>query len=422
MSIPTDPDYARELDDQDELGPFRARFIIDEPELIYLDGNSLGRLPTESVARAESLITGQWGKRLVRGWNESWFELPQRIGAKIAQLIGATGEEVIVADSTSVNLFKLVTAALGARPDRTKVVSDDLNFPSDLYILKSALNLAGENYRLELLRSPDGTMVPTARLSEAVDSDTALVVLSHTAFKSGYVYDMPEVTAVAHRSGALVLWDLSHSAGVMPLSLNSATVDLAVGCTYKYLNAGPGAPAFLYVRRDLQDQLHNPIAGWFGHQDPFDFALDYQPSPDIRRFLSGTPPVISLALIEPGVDLVLEAGLGRLRAKSVQQTEYLVDLWKELLAPLGFQLNSPRDASRRGSHVSFAHPDSLRIDQALIDRMGVIPDFRHPENIRFGVSPLVTTYFELHSAVMALRTIVTERLYEHYPGRRQGVT
>jgi kynureninase len=412
MTIRTDLAYAQELDDRDELHEFRQRFIIHEPGLIYVDGNSLGRLPRGSLAWGRDLIGRQWGGRLIRAWNESWFHLPERIGVKIAQLVGAAADEVIVADSTSVNLFKLAVAALRTRPGRTRLVTDDLNFPSDLYVFQSALRVLGPEYRLEVVRSLDGMTLPIDLLEKAIDDRTALVALSHTSFKSGYVHDMKAVTALAHQRGALMLWDLSHSVGAVPLALGETAADLAVGCTYKYLCGGPGAPAFLYVRRDLIETLPNPIAGWFGQENQFGFDLDYRPAPGLRQFLTGTPPVLSLALIEPGVDLVLEAGLERIRAKSVAQTEYLIGLWEALLAPLGFTLNSPREARCRGSHVSFGHHEGWRIDRALIERMGVIPDFRHPDNIRIGVCPLSTTFAELHAAVMALHQVVVARLYE----------
>jgi kynureninase len=422
MSFSTGPEYALALDEQDPLARFRNRFVIDDPSQVYLDGNSLGRLPKETVARAQEVVGDQWGKGLIGSWNEGWCHLPEQVGAKIARLLGAEAGEVVVADSTSVNLFKLAVAALRARPERRRIVTDDLNFPSDLYILQSALKLVGGEGRLEIIRSPDGLTGPVEAIGAAIDTDTALVALSHTAFKSAYVYDMAEVTALAHRSGAMMLWDLSHSAGAMPLSLAEAEVDLAVGCTYKYLNGGPGAPAFLYVRRDLQERLENPVAGWFGQQDPFAFALEYQPVRDLRRFLTGSPPVVSLALIEPGVDLLLEAGLERIREKSIRQTEYLIALWEALLAPLGFTLRSPRESHIRGSHVSLGHPEGLRIAQALVEQMCVVPDFRHPDNIRLGVCPLYTTYREIHAAAIALEAIVRERIYEQYSPERHGVT
>ena len=302
------------------------------------------------------------------------------------------------------------------------MVTDDLNFPSDLYLLQGALRLAGAGRRLVRVPSPDGIHVSIEALAEAITPATALVTLTHTSFKSGYIYDMPAVTELAHRAGALMLWDLSHSVGAMPLDLNGAGVDLAVGCTYKYLNGGPGAPAFLFVRRALQAELLNPMWGWFGQQGQFDFGLDYTPGPGLQRFLVGTPPMLSTAAIEPAVELVLEAGLDRLRAKSVQQTEYLITLWEELLAPLGVALNSPRDPARRGSHVSLGHPEGLRIDRALIEDMAVIPDFRYPDNIRLGIAPLYTSFVDIYEGLTRLRRVLVERLYEKYPVERPDVT
>ena len=414
--------HAEALDSSDPLAAFRDEFVIADPDLIYLDGNSLGRMPRRSAERLQAVVEHEWGRRLIRGWNEGWFSAPQRVGDKIARLIGAQPGEVILADSTSVNFFKLVMAALAARPDRPAVVTDDLNFPSDLYVLQGALRLAGPGRRLVQVHSDDGLTVPLAALAAAITPQTALVTLTHTAFKSGFVYDLPAVTTLAHEAGALMLWDLSHSVGAMPLEMGAAGVDLAVGCTYKYLNGGPGAPAFLYVRRDLQADLLSPIWGWFGQQSQFDFKLDYQPGPGLQRFLAGTPSILALAAVEPGVDLLLEAGLHRLRAKSVQQTEYLIALWQEWLQPLGVTLNSPRDPAQRGSHVSLGHPEGLRIDRALIEKMNVIPDFRYPDNIRLGVAPLNTTFSEIHEALTRLRRVLTDRLYEQYPFERPQVT
>lgn len=418
----TSAGYARMLDEQDELAGFRSRFVIDEPDLVYLDGNSLGRFPKTTAERLSQVIGGEWGVRLIRSWNEGWFDLPERIGAKIARLVGAWPDEVIMADSTSVNLFKLVLAALPQRPGRVKVVTDNLNFPSDLYILEGALRLAGPDYHLVVVPSTDGIHGPAAEMAEAIDQNTALVVLSSTTFKSGYTYDLTAVTNMAHQAGALILWDVSHSIGAMPLAFADAGVDLAIGCSYKYLNGGPGAPAFIFVKHDLQEKLDNPISGWMGRHEPFDFALHYQPAPGLRRFLTGTPPIISLAAVEPGIDLLLEAGLDQVRAKSVAQTEYLIALWERLLAPLGFRLNSPTDPARRGSHVSLGHEDGYRIDQALIEEMGVLPDFRYPDNIRLGIAPLYNSFSDVHAVVTRLRTIVVRKLHEKYPRFHSGVT
>src|SRR6266567_239385 len=422
MTIPIDEAYASELDERDPLAHIRERFVITDPDLIYMDGNALGRLPQETVTLAEDLIYQQWGTRLIRSWNEGWFSAPERVGAKIARLIGAQPQEVIVADSTSVNLFKLVVAALRVQQGRTRILTDNLNFPSDLYVLQGAIDLLGQQHQLEVLPSPDDIHGPVAALQAQLDDQVALVTLSHTVFKSGYMYDMAAITAAAHAAGALVLWDLSHSVGAVPVDLNAAQADLAIGCTYKYLNGGPGAPAFLYVRRDLQDVLRNPIAGWMGQRDLFNFELEYRPTTGLRHFLTGTFPVVSLSLIESGVDLLLEAGLHNLRAKSQRQSEYLINLWEEFLKPLGFTLNTPREADRRGSHVSLGHTECLRIDQALIHEMNVLPDFRPPDTIRLGIAPIYTSFRDIHSAVMCMQKVVTNHLYEKYPRQAPVVT
>lgn len=418
----TSADYAHQLDQEDKLASFRGRFLFADPNLIYLNGHSLGRLPLESAARLQTTIEQEWGDRLIRGWNEGWFMLPERVGGKLAPLLGARPDEITLADSTSVNLFKLAMAALHARPGRHKIISDDLNFPSDLYILQGAAKVAGDQHYLEIVASADGLTGPVEQLAAAIDDDTALVSLSHTVFKSGYTYDLAAITQLAHQAGALVLWDVSHSAGVIPLHLSQANVDLAVGCTYKYLNGGPGSPAFLYVRHDLQDSLANPISGWMGQKELFNFGLDYQPVPGLRRFLTGTPAVLSLAALEPAVDLLLEAGIEPVRAKSVQQSEYLIALCQALLLPLGFSLKSPRPAEQRGSHVALGHSEGFRITRTLIEEMNILPDFRAPDNIRFGISPLYNSYTDIHTAVSRLCDVVTGRLYEKYPLDRPVVT
>jgi kynureninase len=422
MTLRTDAAYADELDAQDPLAHFRQRFVVEDPDLIYLDGNSLGRLPNATAALADDLVRRQWGARLIRGWNEGWFTAPERVGAKIARLIGAAADEVIIADSTSVNLFKLAVAALRAQPGRRRVVTDDLNFPSDLYVLQGAIDLLGAGHRLEIVPAPDGIHGPVDALRAALDEQAALLTLSHTVFKSGYVYDMAELTAAAHDAGALTLWDLSHSVGAVPVDLNGAGADLAIGCTYKYLNGGPGAPAFIYIRRDLQERLSNPITGWMGQQNLFGFELAYRPAAGLRRWITGTPPVLSLALVEPGVDMLLEAGLDRLRTKSEQQSEYLIGLWETELAPRGFRLNSPRDVRRRGSHVSLGHAEGLGIDLAMINDLNVLPDFRTPDNIRLGIAPIYTSFRDIHTAVARMRRIVDERLYARYADQAPVVT
>jgi len=422
MTFPADAAYAQALDAADPLAHFRARFVSTDPDLIYLDGNSLGRLPNTSVALAQTIVARQWGDGLIRSWNEGWFDMPERIGAKLARLVGAQPGEVILADATSVNLFKLVVAALRHQRERTRILTDDLNFPSDIYIVQGAIDLLGSQHRLEVIPSPDGIHGPVEALTAALDDDVALVTLSHTVFKSGYTYDMAAITARAHSAGALVLWDLSHAAGSVPVDLDSARADLAVGCTYKYLNGGPGAPAFLYVRRDWQEQLANCITGWMGQRELFAFGLDYAPATGIRRFLSGTPPVLSMGLVEPGVDLLLEAGMDALRAKSVQQTAYLIGLWETLLEPLGYTLNSPRDSARRGSHVALGHAEGFRIARALIQDCHVLPDFRAPDNIRLGIAPLYNSFADIHTAVQRMQQVVTDRTFAQYSAKKPVVT
>lgn len=418
--------YAQYLDAQDELALFRSAFVQDEADLIYLDGNSLGRLPNRAVQRMREVVELEWGHQLVRGWNAGWYQAPRRIGDKIAHLVGADPGQVVVSDSTSVSLFKLVMAALTTQlkqaPQRNRIVSDVMNFPSDLYVLQGCVHLGGDRHELHLVSSDDGISVDRAALMEAIDEQTALVTLSHVVFKSGFMHDVAAVTSHAHRMGALVLWDLSHSVGITPIELDRWRVDLAVGCTYKYLNGGPGAPAFLYVRRDLQEDLSPPIWGWFGQRAPFDFEIEYEPAEGVGRFLTGTPPVLSMLAMESGLDLSLEAGIERIRCKSVRLTSYLVYLADQVLAPLGFTLGSPRDPALRGSHVSLRHPQGYRINRALIEEMQVLPDFREPDNIRFGLAPLYTSFSEVWEAVERTRRAVEGKRYLHYPRERLQVT
>ncbi|HMA28443.1 MAG TPA: kynureninase, partial [Thermoanaerobaculia bacterium] len=411
---------ARSRDREDPLARFRDEFVFEEGGPLYLDGNSLGRLPKRTVPALERTVRAAWGSRLVRGWNEGWADAPRRVGDKLARLLGAAPGEVAVSDATSVNLFKLAVAALRARPGRKTIVTDALNFPSDLYVLGGAADLLGG--RVAVVPARDGISVNAADLGAAITEDTALVSLSHVAYRSGFLHDMAAVTALAHAAGALVLWDVSHSAGVVPIDLEASGADLAVGCTYKYLNGGPGSPAFLFVRRSLQQSLDNPIRGWFSRHEPFSFCESYEPARDLSRFLVGTPPILSLAAAEEGVDLALEAGVGLAREKSVAQGEFLVRLWEELLEPPGVTLRSPREAARRGSHLSFGHPEGLAIDRALIEEMHVIPDFRPPDVIRFGFAPLCTRFEDLYEAADRFRRILDEGLWRRYAGAGPAVT
>ena len=417
---------ATSLDEQDELSAYRSRFVSGDERLIYLDGNSLGKLPVESKTILDRTVNLEWGERLIRSWNSDWYSKNRELGDKIARIAGASEGEVIITDTTSVNLYKLAHAALKFKEGRRRIVTDELNFPSDLYILQGLVKHFGEGYELVVVSSRDGMTIDSRDLKEKIDDNTALVSLSHVAFKSAFRYNMKEITALVHEKGAMMLWDLSHSIGAVPGELNKSNADLAVGCTYKYLNGGPGSPAFLYVRKDLQEKLSSPIWGWFGEKNPFDFALEYRPGEGISRFLAGTPPILSLKAIEPTIDMLNETGMQTIRKKSVAQSEYLMKLAKELLWPLGFQPGSPPDPEKRGSHVSLRHPEAYRICKALIDpHLGeavIIPDFREPDNIRLGITPLYTTYTEIFIAVMEIRNIVEKKLFLKYASEREQVT
>jgi kynureninase len=414
---------ALHLDQQDPLKEYRSRFLITDPDLIYMDGNSLGRLPHSAAERMKSVVSNEWGADLVRGWNKGWWEAPRRVGDKIAALVGAAPGQVMVSDSTSVNLFKLASAAFQLRSKRTKIITDTLNFPSDLYILQGLVQLLGNRHEIVRIGSKDGEITPDLdALLAAIDENTALVTLSHVVYKSGYLYDMAAITEKAHQTGALALWDLSHSVGAVPIELDGCNADFAIGCTYKYLNGGPGSPAFLYVNKNLQAQASSPIWGWWGQSAPFDFGLDYSPAPGANHFLAGSQPMLSLLAMEASLDPTLEAGMDAIRRKSMLMTEYMIDLTDELLKPLGFLFGTSRTPERRGSHVSLRHPDGYRINRALIEDMNVIPDFREPDNIRFGLAPLYTTFDEIWQAVERTRNVIQEKRFEKYPKDRLAVT
>jgi kynureninase len=396
----TDRAGAERLDREDPLSSFRERFVIDDPETIYLDGNSLGRLPRATRERLGEL-TAQWGSELVRGWHD-WIDLPERVGDVLATgVLGARPGEVIVADSTTVNLFKLAGAVLDTRPGA--IVTDAENFPTDRYVLDGLARLHGRELRIfeaDLVHGPQ----PEDVERECAGTDVALVLLSHVAYRSGALADIERITRAA--APAPVLWDLSHSAGALPVELESRGVELAVGCTYKYLNAGPGAPAFLYARTELQEHLRTPIQGWFGQRDQFRMERPYEPARGVRAFLAGTPTILALGAVDEGAKLAADAGIDRLRDKAAALTELIVAIQDERLAPLGFRLGSPRDAARRGAHVSLAHDDAWPICRALIERARVIPDFRGPDSIRLGVPPLYTRFVDVYDALERLADLV----------------
>jgi kynureninase len=399
----TDRSYAQERDATDPLAGFRQRFVHPTGQpLIYLDGNSLGMLPLATAARITDVMYREWGTGLIRTWDH-WADLPARAGDLLGQhLLGAGPGQVVVSDSTTVNLYKLARAAVAARAGRPVIVTDDDNFPTDRYVLSGVAAEHGGQVRF--LRTDLDQGLATDAVRAAVDEQVALVCLSHVAYRSGALADMAQITEIAHEHGALVLWDLCHSAGSVPIDLDGCGVDLAVGCSYKYLNAGPGAPAYLYVRRDLQDQLRQPVQGWFGQRNQFEMGPVYEPVTGIGRFLTGTPDIIGISAVEEGARLLGEAGIGQIRRKGQQLTQYLIELADVWLAPLGFSVASPRDPDRRGSHVCLNHPDAARISQALIAR-GVVPDYRTPRRLRLGLAPVTTRFTDVWDALDCIRQL-----------------
>jgi kynureninase len=390
------------LDAADPLGPFRRRFVIPDPALVYLDGNSLGRPPLRAIERVARVATEEWAGELIRGWDH-WLEAPRRVGDLLGTgLLGANPDEVAICDSTTVDFFRLASAALDARPGRRIIVTDRANFPTDRYVLEG---LARDGDREIAWLDPDPIDGPTvddvSAVLDAHPGDVALVTLSHVNYRSAAIADLPAITDLAHAAGALVLWDLSHSAGSVPVGLATHGVDLAVGCTYKYLNGGPGAPAYLYIRSDLQAELRNPIQGWFGQADQFEMGQGFRPMPGIGGWLTGTPGMLGLAAAEEGIRVSVEAGIDAIRAKGIALTEYAIALHDAWLAPLGFTLGSPRASDRRGSHVSVRRADARELTRAMIDA-GVVPDFRAPDSVRLGLSPLTTSFTDVARGLAVL--------------------
>lgn len=388
---------ARTFDSRDELREYRDRFALPEG-VIYLDGNSLGALPKATVGRISRVTEREWGADLIGSWNRhDWINSPTSVGRKVARLIGAGTDEVVVTDTTSVNLFRLVVTALKLQSERTEVVTETGNFPTDLYVCDGATRTFGRGSRVRA--------VARERILDAIGPSTALLLLTHVHYKTGEMYPMAEITAAAQARGALVLWDLSHSAGAVTVDLTAANADFAVGCGYKYLNGGPGAPSYLYVAARHHERAFNPISGWHGHHAPFDFSDEYVAASGIRRFLAGTPSIIANAALETGIELTLEAGVDRIVTKSRALADYFVALVEQQCAGYGLTLVSPREAGRRGSHVSFAHPRGYEIVQALIAR-SVIGDFRAPDVLRFGLTPLYTRFEDVWNAARLLKDVL----------------
>jgi kynureninase len=408
-------DTVRALDSEDPLAGFRDRFVLPDG-LIYLDGNSLGAMPKTVPDRVSRMLHDEWGRHLIGGWlADGWMAKPLELGDRLARLVGADAGEVAVVDTTSVNLFKLLSAALAMRPDRRVILSNAENFPTDLYMAQGLIDQLGGRHELRL--------VAEDKVLTAIDRDTAVVMLTETNFKTGRVFDMAAITRAAHAAGALTLWDLAHSAGAVPVDLNRCGADFAVGCSYKYLNAGPGGPAWLFVAARHQAAAHQPLTGWLGHQSPFDFELDYRPADGIRRHVCSSPGILGLVAFEAALDVMLEADMAAIRAKSAALGDLFIDLVGQECGDAGLRLVSPRQASLtppwgRGSQVSFAHPDGYGIVQALIAR-GVVGDFRYPDVLRFGFAPLYQRYEDIWDAVRHLRAVLDagEHLADAYRER-----
>jgi kynureninase len=392
-----------EMDRGDPLRSFRDAFVIPEG-VIYLDGNSLGLLPKSASRRARQTIEGEWGGSAILGWNDHhWIDLPQRVGAAIAPLVGAEGDEVVACDSTSVNLFKVLAAALSLRPGRRSIVTNLCNFPTDLYIAEGLAAFAGRDCKIRYAEPSE--------ISSALDDTVAAVSFTHVDYKSCRIEDMAGVTSQVHAAGGLAIWDLCHSAGAIPVALNEAKADFAVGCGYKYLNGGPGAPAFLFAARRHHAQMEQPLSGWMGHATPFTFEHGYQPAPGIRRMLTGTPPIVALSILDEALTSMQEAGISRLRNKGRRMTTLMIDLIAHECAGRGLELATPRDTEIRGNHVIYRHAEAYPIVQALKAR-GVVGDFRSPDCIRLGIAPIYLSYENIWDAVRHLREVMDNREWE----------
>ena len=399
------------LDSADPLRDFRGKFDLPQG-VIYLDGNSLGAMPHSAKSRVEQVITEEWGEGLIRSWNTAgWMDLPKRVGAGIAEIVGAASDSVISADSTSVNLFKVLSAALAMQPGRRVILSEPDNFPTDLYMAQGLIAQLGGKHELKLVAAKE--------IPAAIDADTAVVMLTHVNYRTGAMHDMKSLSSLAHERGALALWDLAHSAGAVPVHLDADGADFAVGCGYKFLNGGPGAPAFLYVAKRHQEKFAQPLSGWLGHAAPFEFESGYRPAPGIGRYLCGTPTVLGMSALEEGVNLMRSASMTLLRAKSIALGDLFIRLVEERCSGHGLGLASPRDGAKRGSQASFTHHDGFPIMQALIAR-GVIGDFRAPDILRFGFTPLYTSHVDVWDAVEILRGILTTGIWDRPEFRKRG--
>jgi kynureninase len=416
MSNPTpanatkvDRAHCQQLDALDPLAPLRQQFDLPAG-MIYLDGNSLGAQPRAAISRAMQVIQAEWGQQLIQSWNKAgWFELPSRLGNLLAPLIGADADEVVITDTTSINLFKAIAAALHLQAQgnesasRKVIITERSNFPTDIYMAEGITTWLDRGYRLHLIDTPE-------ELATAINHETALVMLTHVNYRTGYLHDMASVTRLAHQHGALCLWDLAHSAGAVPVDLHHANADFAVGCCYKYLNGGPGAPAFIWVPQRHQAAFQHPLTGWWGHAAPFAMQATFSPTPGIRRALCGTQAIVSLAMIEPGLDIFGQTSMTAIRQKSLALTDLFIQLVEERCARHALSLVTPQSHAQRGSHVSFKHEHAYALIQALIER-GVVGDYREPGIMRFGFTPLYTSFTEVWDAVEHLHDLLERHDY-----------
>jgi len=399
--VPISEKDCEALDASDPLAARRDLFALPDG-VVYLDGNSLGALPRSVPERVNAFINDEWGRDLITSWNaHGWFDSPHRVGAKLAPLLGAAPDQVLVCDNLSLNIFKILSGAVALRPDRSVIVTELGNFPTDLYMADSVAAVHGLEVRT----------VDAGSVLDAIDDDVAVVSLSHVDFRTGEVLDLPAITRAAHEAGALAMWDLAHSTGVMAADLDLNDVDFAVGCGYKYLCGGPGAPAFQYVNRRLHAEFRHPLEGWHGHADPFALTRGFEPGPGMTRLRTGTPAMLSMVAFEEALEVFAGVDLAQIRTKSMALTQLFIDLVGERLADEPFELVAPADASRRGSQVSFAHPDAYPIVQALIAR-GVIGDFREPDRLRVGFAPLYVRYVDVWRAVATLCSVISTRQWD----------
>ena len=387
-----------ELDRRDPLRNFKKNFILPS-KIIYFDGNSLGALPRDTPQRIAKVISNEWGKSLIMGWKQhGWMNLPKIVGSKISKLLGARSNEVIVADSTSINLFKLLSCALDLNPKRFIILTDNENFPTDIYIAQSLSKLRNQGHTVKIVDTKD--------ILDHINEDVAVVYMSHINYRTGYMHDINSITSRAHAKGAIVLWDLSHTAGAVPINLGKINADFAVGCGYKYLNGGPGAPSFLFVAERHQELIRSPLCGWIGHKNPFDFALEYIPAFGITRHLCGTPSILSLVGLEVGVDLLLKIDFHKIRNKSINLTGIFMDLIEQE-CPNSFNVLTPAEKDKRGSQVCLSHDNGNLISQKLISK-GIIVDYRPPNIIRFGLTPLYLSFEDVWRAVKTIKKILKE--------------